>query len=121
MNSLKAKVLRIKRRKTKIKSKLRQNLSRARLCISKSNKSMYAQIIDDQKGSTLVALSTLSKEFSDLKSRVNKDAAKKLGAKIAEKAKTSGVTKVVFDRNGYLYHGVVAAFADGLRANGIVL
>lgn len=120
MNSAKAKVKRLERRRKKIKSRIKETSSdRSRLCISKSNKCLYAQIIDDVKGHTLVAVSTFSKDFSDLKSRVNKVAAKKLGVLIAQKAKTAGCTKVVFDRNGLLYHGKIKEFADSARENGM--
>jgi large subunit ribosomal protein L18 len=120
MKSAALKAQRVERRKKRIKSKIRENnKGRLRLCISKGNKSMYAQIVDDVKGVTVVALSTLSKDFADLKSKVNKDASKKLGAKFAEKAKAAGITKVVFDRNGYLYHGKIKEFADSARENGL--
>ena len=77
------------------------------------------QIIDDEKQVTVVSMSTLSKDFSSLKNKVNKDAAKQLGQKLAEKAKAAGVVKVVFDRNGFLYHGKIKSFADSARENGL--
>ncbi|HOF33227.1 MAG TPA: 50S ribosomal protein L18 [Spirochaetota bacterium] len=120
MNSLKAKFNRLVRRKVRIKSRIKTDAKgRLRLCISKSNKSMYAQIIDDEKQVTVVSMSTLSKDFSSLKNKVNKDAAKQLGQKLAEKAKAAGVVKVVFDRNGFLYHGKIKSFADSARENGL--
>ena len=120
MNSLKAKFNRLVRRKVRIKSRIKSDAKgRMRLCISKSNKSMFAQIVDDEKQVTVVSMSTLSKEFSSLKNKVNKDAAKQLGQKLAEKAKAAGVVKVVFDRNGFLYHGKIKSFADSARENGL--
>lgn len=120
MNSAKAKIKRYERRKRRIKKKLSlANTGRQRLCISKSNKSIYVQIIDDVKQVTVVGLSTLDKSFSALKNLANIEAAKALGKQIAETAKQKGVTKVVFDRNGYLYHGKIKAFADSARENGL--
>lgn len=120
MDKITLKKKRLVRRKLKIKSKLNlRNKDELRLCISKSNKNFYAQIIDDRKGHTLVAMSTLSKEFADLKNSGNVEAAKKLGKIIAEKAAEKDIKKVVFDRNGNLYHGKIKAFADAARENGL--
>lgn len=120
MNRLKQKSVRFKRRRTRVKNQLKKaNSDKLRLCISRSNKSFFAQIIDDQKGNTVVSASTLSKEFSDLKSRANVQAATKLGQIIAEKAKANNITKIYFDRNGFLYHGKIKAFADSVRENGL--
>ena len=120
MNSIKAKINRLVKRKKRIKSRIKDTANgRLRLCISKSNKSIYVQIIDDAKQITVVSVSTLSKDFSTLKNKVNKEAAKQLGIKLAEKAKTAGITKVVFDRNGFLYHGKIKSFADSARENGL--
>jgi large subunit ribosomal protein L18 len=81
---------------------------------------MYAQIIDDSLGSTLVSASTLEKTVrGDLKSLGNLDAAKAVGKTIAERAKSKGIEKVVFDRGGYIYHGRVKALADAARENGL--
>lgn len=118
MDKLLLKKKRFVRRRLKVKKKIRRNES-LRLCLSRSNKNFYAQIIDDQKGHTLVALSTLSQDFSGLKNRGNIEAAKELGKKLAEKAVEQGIKSVVFDRNGYLYHGKVKAFADSARENGL--
>ena len=92
MDKLSLKKKRFDRRRIRIKNKVRRNDEILRLCISRSNQNFYAQIIDDKKGHTLVALSTLSKEFSDVKNRGNIESAKKLGKLVAEKAK--GVTSV---------------------------
>lgn len=118
MDKLSLKKKRFTRRRFRIKQKIKRN-ENLRLCLSRSNKNFYAQIIDDQKGHTLVALSTLSQDFSDLKNRGNIEAAKQLGKKVAEKAVSQGIKTVVFDRNGYLYHGKVKAFADSARENGL--
>ena len=85
----------------------------------KSLNHIYAQIIDDEKGITLVAASTLDKEFSDLSSKCNIEAAKRVGAQIAQKAQAKGITSVVFDRGGYKYHGKVAALAEAAREGGL--
>lgn len=90
-----------------------------RLCVYKSLNHIYAQIIDDEKRETLVAASTLEKEFPELKSRTNKEAATLIGNRIAEKAKEKGIIQVVFDRSGYKYHGCVASLADAARENGL--
>lgn len=119
MDKLAQKKAREWRRRARIKKKIRTNNGILRLCINKSNKNFYAQIIDDQKGITLLGISTLAKDFSGLKSRSNIEAAKVLGKAIAEKAREKQIEKVVFDRNGYLYHGKVKAFADAARENGL--
>ena len=86
-----------------------------RLCVFRSNTNIYAQIIDDSKGVTLVSASSL-----ELKTKnVNIEAATKVGESIAKKATKAGIKKVVFDRGGYLYHGRVKALADAARANGL--
>jgi large subunit ribosomal protein L18 len=90
-----------------------------RLCVYKSIKHIYAQIIDDEKGQTLVAASTLEKDFQELKSKANQEAAKLVGSAIADKAQAQGITQVVFDRNGYKYHGCVKTLADAARERGL--
>ena len=88
-----------------------------RLCVFRSNKAIYAQIIDDESRTTLCSASSLDK---DLKIKGNNvEAAKVVGKSIAEKAKKAKIKKVVFDRGGYLYHGRVAALADAARENGL--
>jgi large subunit ribosomal protein L18 len=92
--------------------------TRPRLSVYRSGRQIYAQVIDDIKGVTLAAASTL--EMGDkLKTGANKDAATEVGKLVAERAKKAGVTKVVFDRGRYLYHGRVKALADGARAGGL--
>ena len=89
---------------------------RPRLSVFRSLKHLSAQIIDDSTGQTLAAASTLEK---DLKAGANKDGAKAVGEKLAERAQAKGVTKVVFDRGGYRYHGCVKSLADGARQGGL--
>lgn len=113
-----SKVLRQSKHK-RVRKKISGSTEVPRLCVYKSLKHIYAQIIDDQKGETLVAASTLEKELSGLKSKSNIEAAKMVGSRIADKAKEKGITQVVFDRNGYRYHGCVASLADAARENGL--
>ncbi len=90
---------------------------RPRLCVFRSEKHIYAQVIDDVAGKTLVSASTVEKDFTEYGG--NKDAAKKIGLLIAERAKGAGIETVVFDRGGYIYHGRVQALADGAREGGL--
>lgn len=103
----------------RIRKKLAGSSETPRLCVFRSLNHIYAQIIDDENGVTLAAASTLDKEAGELTSRTNMEAAKRVGTMIAEKAKEKGITTVVFDRNGYKYHGRVAALADAARENGL--
>jgi large subunit ribosomal protein L18 len=89
-----------------------------RLCVFRSNKNISAQIIDDEKGITLVSASSLDKDLK-IANGSNIEAAKLVGASIAKKAKQAKISTVVFDRGGYLYHGRVAALADSARENGL--
>ena len=88
---------------------------RPRLSVFRSNKAIYAQIIDDSKGHTIAAASSAEIE----KARLNIETSKTVGKKVAEKALASGVKEIVFDRNGYLYHGNVKALAEGAREGGL--
>ena len=88
-----------------------------RLCVFLSNTNIYAQIIDDEKGSTLVSASSLDKDLK-IKS-LNVEAASKVGEALAKKAKKAGIKNVVFDRGGYMYHGRVKALAEAARENGL--
>ncbi len=119
MDKIALKKKRITRRRFIIKKKISTNKDVLRLCISKYNNNLYAQIIDDQKQHTVVALSTLAKDFPAMKNKANKEGAKTLGKMMAEKAVKAGIKKVVFDRNGYIYHGRVKAFADAARESGL--
>lgn len=103
----------------RIRRKVSGTSETPRLCVYKSLNHIYAQIIDDENGVTLAAASTLDKELSDLPSKTNIEAAKAVGKRIAVKAQEKGITKVVFDRSGYKYHGRVAALADAARENGL--
>ncbi len=93
---------------------------RPRLSVFRSSRNIYAQVIDDSKGHTLAAASTLEKDMRErLKSGGDVAAAAEVGKLIAERAKAAGVTKVVFDRGGYLYHGRVKALAEAAREGGL--
>lgn len=109
------------RRKKRIRKKVFGTPERPRLCIYRSLKHIYAQIIDDTKGVTLAAASTLDseirEELKELKGKIAK--AQIVGKMIAKKALEKGIKKVVFDRNGFLYHGRVKALADGAREGGL--
>ena len=103
-------------RHTRVRNKVNGTSECPRLNIFRSNSQIFAQIIDDEKGITLVSSSSLSLK---LENGGNVEGAKLVGKDIAEKAKKAGITKVVFDRGGYLYHGRVEAFADAARSNGL--
>lgn len=107
-------------RKERIRKKVSGSSERPRLTIYKSLKHLHAQVIDDSTGRTLVSASTLSKDLKSKLGEANKTGAAKLvGALIAEKCKAAKIEKVVFDRNGFPYHGRVAAIADGAREGGL--
>jgi large subunit ribosomal protein L18 len=103
------------RRHRRVRSIVSGTPERPRICVFRSNKHISAQVVDDQAGKTLVAVTTVSKD-SGAKNRCNKTMADKLGRTLGEKMKAAGIAQVVFDRGGYLYHGVVKAFAEGVRA-----
>lgn len=107
------------RRKFSIRKKIIGTPERPRLTIFKSNKYIYVQVIDDEAGNTLVSISNSQKDFSSIKS--NATDAPKLGEAIGAKLAEIKVKSVVFDRNGYRYHGVVKAVADGVRKAGVEL
>ena len=108
-------------RKIRVRKKVRGTRLRPRLNIFKSAKHMYAQLIDDETGTTLVATSTLVQEVSDgLSYTGNIEAAKKVGAVIARLAIEKDIKSVVYDRNGFLYHGRVKALAEAARENGLL-
>jgi large subunit ribosomal protein L18 len=108
------------RRKMSIRKSVHGTQDRPRLSVFRSNKNIYAQIIDDVTGKTLASASTLSAEVTMEDGNMgNRSAATKVGELLAEKAKAAGVEKVAFDRNGYLYHGRVKALADGAREGGL--
>jgi large subunit ribosomal protein L18 len=108
------------KRKARIRKKLSGTTERPRLTVYKSLKHMYAQIVDDTTGRTLVAVSTGSKALKDdVKEDDKTAAAKKVGAAVARAALEKGVTRVVFDRNGFDYHGRIAAVAQAAREAGL--
>ena len=105
------------RRHARVRSKISGTAECPRLCVFRSNKAIYAQIIDDVKGNTLVSASTLDKEVKTKHS--NKEAAKEVGALIASRAKDKKIKDVVFDRSGYICHGVIKELADSAREGGL--
>ncbi|HQZ14329.1 MAG TPA: 50S ribosomal protein L18 [Acidimicrobiia bacterium] len=105
------------RRHIRVRRKVSGSPERPRLAVFRSNKHIVAQVIDDVNGLTLASASTNEKGFSGSTSNV--EAAKKVGVTVAQRAKEKGVSKVVFDRGGYKYHGRVAAIADAAREEGI--
>jgi large subunit ribosomal protein L18 len=120
LSSLAQKKMARLKRKVRVRKKIQGTPVCPRLNVFKSAKHIYAQIIDDVSGVTMVAASTLMKDVqSGLKYTGNLDAAVKVGAAIAEKARAKGIEKVVFDRSGFLYHGRVKALADAARGNGL--
>jgi large subunit ribosomal protein L18 len=117
MNSKQA--ARIKR-KRRIRKKISGSEARPRLSVFRSTRHIYAQITDDGQGRTLAAASTLSGELKDKLSGLKKaEAAKEVGKLLAAKAKEKGISQVVFDRNGFIYHGRVKAVAESCRENGL--
>ena len=105
------------KRHARVRAKISGTAERPRLCVYRSNANISAQIIDDVKGITLVSASTLEKGFEG--NGGNKEAAKKIGEIIAARANEKGITDVVFDRGGYLYHGRVSELATGAREGGL--
>ena len=105
------------KRHIRIRSKISGTSERPRLAVYRSNANISAQIIDDVKGVTLVAASTYGKAYEGNGS--NKEAARAIGKLVAEKAIAQGITEVVFDRGGYLYHGRVSELAEGAREGGL--
>jgi large subunit ribosomal protein L18 len=104
----------------RIRKKVKGTVERPRLAVFRSLNHMYAQIIDDSSGKTLVAASTREKEvLGDSKASGNIPAAKLVGKNIAQRAKSKGIEAVVFDRGGYIYHGRVKALADAARESGL--
>ena len=105
------------KRHIRVRGKISGTPECPRLNVFRSNANIYAQIIDDVNGVTLVAANTLEKDFEGATG--NAEAAKKVGQLIAERAKAKGIEEVVFDRGGYIFHGRVAALAEGARENGL--
>ena len=119
--SAKSKIL-LTKRKSRNRFKLKSNSTvDLRLTVFRSNTNFYSQIVDDRKGTTLVAASTLEK---DIKAKIknkggNKSAAELVGTELAKRADKKGIKSVVFDRGGYLYHGRIKVFADAVRKEGL--
>ena len=109
------------RRQSRVRKKIRGSSEMPRLCVSRSNKHVYAQIIDDTIGSTLAEASSLSKDFRAEAGILgaNKKGAALVGDVIAKRALEKGIKKVVFDRNGFLYHGRVKSLSEAARAAGL--
>ena len=105
------------RRHARVRTKISGTAERPRLCVYRSNANIYAQIIDDVAGNTLVQASTLDKEIKI--KHANKEAAKELGTLIAKRAADKKIKTVVFDRGGYIYHGRVKALAEAAREAGL--
>ncbi|PKN40248.1 MAG: 50S ribosomal protein L18 [Deltaproteobacteria bacterium HGW-Deltaproteobacteria-18] len=106
-----------KKRKMRIRKKINGTPERPRLVVFRSSKHIYAQIIDDLAGATLASASTLCLEGDNI--RLNVENAKLVGKKVAEEAIKKSITSVVFDRNGFVYHGRIKAVADGAREGGL--
>ena len=107
-----------KKRHARVRAKLSGTSARPPLNVFRSNKHVYAQVIDDMSGVTLASASTLDKELT-LESTSNVEAAQKVGELVAKRAVEKGISSVVFDRGGYLYHGRIQALADAARENGL--
>jgi len=107
------------KKRRRIRNKIFGTPERPRLSIYRSSKHIYAQIIDDTVGNTLVAASTRDPELKGEAGAANTETAKKVGQLVAKKALEKGINEVVFDRGGYIYHGRVAALAEGAREGGL--
>ncbi len=109
------------RRKKRVRKKIKGSSERPRLCVFRSSRHIYAQLIDDTTSTTLAEASTLSKELKDKvgKDSGNKKGAEMVGLEIAKRALEKGIKKAVFDRNGFLYHGRVKALSEGARKGGL--
>ena len=107
---------RLKRHK-RVRAKIVGTAQKPRLCVYRSLKNIYAQVINDENGTTLVSYSSLDKEFNQYGG--NKEAAKRVGEAVAKAAIAKGITEVVFDRGGYIYHGRVQELAEGAREAGL--
>jgi large subunit ribosomal protein L18 len=105
------------KRKTHIRKRISGTAERPRMSVTRSNRALYIQVIDDTKGNTLASASTLEKDLRDIKPTVEGGA--KLGELMGKRLLEKNIKTVVFDRNGYLYHGVVKAMAEGARKAGV--
>ena len=107
------------RRKNRIRYKLKNNSKRNRLSVFKSNNHIYAQIINDKIGSTLVSASSLEKAFNKIEKITKKEMAEKIGTEIAKRSIAKGIKSVAFDKGKYKYHGIVKIFAESARSAGL--
>ena len=107
------------RRHIRVRNKISGTAERPRLCVYRSNSNLYVQVVDDVAGNTLAQASTLDKEVKT--KHANKEAAKEVGALIAKRAQDKKIKEVVFDRGGYIYHGVVKELAEAAREGGLTL
>ena len=120
MNKNQAKLAGHKRRARRVRAKMHGTEQRPRLTVHRTNANIYAQVINDDTHETICSASTLSPEFRETgKLGSNKEAAEFVGKLVAERAQEKGVTEVVFDRSGFLYHGRIQALADGARNAGL--
>jgi large subunit ribosomal protein L18 len=108
------------RRQERVRKNVKGSDARPRVCVFRSNKYIYAQVISDERGATLASASSLSAgEVDAAKARKGVEAAKRVGLALAQKCKEKNITQVVFDRNGFLFHGQIKAVADGAREGGL--
>ncbi len=120
MPSVNPKALARERRKRRVRKKIRGTAARPRLSVFRSARHIYVQAVDDDSGLTLASASTLSPELKDKVKGLNKrDASKLVGEQIGSRIKEKGIERVVFDRNGFLYHGRVQALSEGAREAGL--
>jgi large subunit ribosomal protein L18 len=120
MDKLKAKQAKLERRQRRVRAKVSGTAGRPRLRVTRTNAQIYAQIIDDVAGTTLVSASTVDAEVkASLKNGANAEAAKAVGEAVGRRAVEAGIKEVVFDRGGRIYHGRVKALADGARSAGL--
>jgi large subunit ribosomal protein L18 len=120
METLKAKAFALARRQRRVRAKIRGTAERPRLRVTRSNAHIYAQLVDDVNGVTIASASSIDKELrGQVKKGSDADSAKVVGALIGRRALDKGVSEVVFDRGGRLYHGRVKALADGAREAGL--
>ena len=115
--NMRSKIEKFRQRKNRVRAKAGGTPARPRLSVFRSNRYLYAQIIDDSQGKTLVAASSREKEASTLKTNMEK--AGKVGEALAKKAAKAKIKKVTFDRSGYKYHGIIKALAEGARRGGL--
>ena len=120
MNKLQKKQAALARRHRRVRGKISGTAARPRLCVTRSNSNLYCQLIDDVEGKTILGAGTLGADFKATgKSGANVEGATAMGEIIGKKALEAGITEVVFDRGGNLYHGRIKALADGARAAGL--